>query len=252
MAKIPQTRSSNKTRTVYNVLADGEYEARIVRFVGLGVQEQPIYDGQKKDPAFKCAIQFELIGVDATGTVFENDADIVGKPIDPRPACQFKDFYLFPGAKRGNIFDLCQMIDPSLTAVPEDLDWFTQKMLGAVVNLKVGSYAAKDGTRKNTIVKNGIMAIPEKYKAGVGPARCDLVGFDPYVDSPTNAVAYAKLFKFQREDLAKAHDAVHIPYAGKEPIKLGEGQQAAPAATTATAGTTAAVADNSYDEDAPF
>lgn len=211
MAKIPSTRSARPSRS-YDVIADGDYDARIVRFVGVGVQDQPAYEGVAKDPAFKCFIQFELIDVNATGV------DSEGKALEPSPACQFKDYFLFPGAKRGNVFNLCQAIDPSIQAVPSDLTWFTETMLGKVVNVKVGHYVGKDGKARNKVV--AVTPIPTKYQAGVGQARCEMVGFDPYEETEAMKVAYAKLPKFQRDVLAEAKDAQHMPFAGTEPMKL--------------------------------
>ncbi|MCS5737451.1 hypothetical protein, partial [Herbiconiux daphne] len=135
---IPSTRSSKKSFTVYDAIPDGDYPARIVRFIGLGVQEQPEFKGEKKSPAFKATFAFELIDVDATGTEYENDQDKVGKAIDPRPSCQFLDAYLFPGAGRGKIFDLVQVLDPSVKEVPGNLEWFMDR-LGEIVSVRVGS-----------------------------------------------------------------------------------------------------------------
>ncbi|MFW3388334.1 UNVERIFIED_CONTAM: hypothetical protein RF648_20310, partial [Kocuria sp. CPCC 205274] len=67
---IPSSRSSKKSFTVYDAIPDGDYPARIVRFIGLGVQEQPEYKGEKKSPAFKATFALELIDVDATGTEY--------------------------------------------------------------------------------------------------------------------------------------------------------------------------------------
>ena len=53
---IPSMSSSKKTRTVYDAIANDVYDARITRFIGLGVQEQPEWQGEKKSPAFKCSI----------------------------------------------------------------------------------------------------------------------------------------------------------------------------------------------------
>ena len=246
MAKIPQTRSNTASKIKYDVLADGDYPARIVRFIGLGVQEQPMWEGQKKDPAFKCSIQFELIGLDTVGTKED------GTKTDPAPACQFKDYFLFPGAKRGGVFDLCQVIDPSLQAVPGDLDWFINN-LDAIVNVRVGSYTTKMGDKRNKVVS--VSAIPSMFKSQVGASRSDKVGFDPYVDSPDMMQAYSKLYKFQRDMLTEAHDSQHIVFAGKEPIKSeGNGAPAAPTTTTPTANPQSAPnpAAMDFDDDIPF
>lgn len=247
MAKIPQTRSASGSKAKYDVIPNDVYEARIVRFIGLGVQEQPEYQGQKKEPAFKCAIQFELIGVDATGT------DGEGKPIEAgRPSCVFKDFYLFPRAKRGGVFDLCNILEPGIEKVPEDLDWFISK-LGEPLMVEVGSYKTGAGDLRNKVV--GISPMSSRAKAKLDPARADLVGFDPYVDSPEMMGQYSKLFKFQREILAEAHDREVIPFAGKEPMSTapeGSDGKPAPAAQAAAPRTAEPNVAQDFDDDIPF
>ena len=242
MAKIPSAPKASKfPKVVYDVLDDGDYPARIVRYVGLGTQDQPEYQGQAKDPAFKCSFAFELIGVDATG-VDEN-----GEKIDPRPACQFGDFYLFPGAQRGKVFDLCKVLDPKIERVPDDQNWFIER-LGSIVNVQVGHYKTKTGEKRNKIV--GIGAVPTMFKNQVGAARLETVGFDPYEDTVDMFAAYSKLFKFQRDILAEAHDASAIPFAGKEPAKQNEQKEnASNTSTTASSNTADAVSD---EDDAPF
>lgn len=236
MSMIPTTRKNNTAKTTYDALPNDVYMARIVRFVGLGVQDQPEWQGEKKDPAFKCSFQFELLGVDATGT------DGEGKPIEPRPSCQFADFYLFPGAKRGKVYDLCRVLDPSLEKVPGDLGWFLDK-LGAVLNVNVGSYTAKDGTVRNKILS--LSPVPSMMRNAAPAARSEMVGFDPYADTPEMMSAYGKLFKFQRDMLGEAYDKQNIPFAGKEPAKNEDAKPAAPKAAP-QANT------NAYDEDVPF
>lgn len=222
---IPSTSSSKKTRTVYDVIENDVYDARIVRFIGLGVQEQPEWQGEKKAPAFKCSIQFELIDIDATGRTFEGDEDKVGKPIDPRPSCQFKDYFLFPGAKRGGVFDLCKAIDPTIEEVPRNLEWFMDK-LGEVVSVGVGSYTTKLGVTRNKITSVG--AVSSRNKSKVGEARSELVAFNPYADNPAMVQAYGKVYKFQRDMLVEAKDSQHIPFAGKEPVNTdGDGEKPA-------------------------
>lgn len=234
MANIPVTRSSAASKNVYNVLADGDYPARIVRFIGLGIQEQPEWQGQKKDPAFKCSIQFELIGIDATGV------DGQGKALEPRPSCVFKEYFLFPGAKRGGVFDLVRVLDPSLEKVPGQLGWFIGQ-LDSIVNVTVGHYITKTGEKRNKVVN--VSAIPGMFKSQVGPARCELVGFDPYEDTPEMFGAYAKMYKFQHSILAEAHDRANIPFAGKEVPKPDSGDsKPAPTATPTTVA----------DDDKPF
>lgn len=244
---IPSTRSSKRSRTVYDAIPDGDYPARIVRFIGLGVQDQPEFKGEKKSPAFKCTFAFELIGMDATGTQYENDQDKVGKPIDPRPSCQFYDAYLFPGASRGKVFDLCQVLEPGLKAVPGALEWFMER-LDDVVSVRVGHYKTKSGEIRNKV--EGVSAIPAMFKSQVGAARSDMVAFNPYVDTPEMMQSYSKLYKFQREMLVEAHDTANIPFAGKDPEGNGDGE--APATSGTPAAATPAPADVPFDDDIPF
>lgn len=212
---IPSNSVSKKSFTVYDVVPDGDYPARIVRFIGLGVQKQQPYKGEEKSPAFKCSLAYELIDVDATGREYQGEDDEEGKPIDPRPSCQFQDMFLFPGAKRGNVYDLCRCVDPSIQEVPRTLEWFMDK-LGEIVNVRVGHYINKRGEKRNKVVS--VSSIPNMFRKQVGEARCEMVAFNPYVDTPEMMQAYSKVYKFQRDLLAEAFDAKNIPFAGKEPI----------------------------------
>ncbi len=235
---------NNGPRNIWDAIESDTYEARLVKCVGLGVQEQPEWQGQKKQPAFKMAMTFELIDVDATGV----DKD--GKPLEPRPACQFKDYFLFPGAKRGGVYDLVRAIDPSLEAVPNNLEWF-EKALGSVINVEVGSYVNKSGQTRNKVV--GVSPVPGRNKERVGPARCEMQFFNPYVENDTMLASYSKLFKFQRDTLMEAHDKDNMPYAGKEPIQNDE-RQSAPVANPYDnkVATQQTPADMAFDEDIPF
>lgn len=248
---IPSTRNSKKSVTIYDVIPDGDYPARISRFVGLGVQEQPEFKGEKKAPAFKCSLAFELIGVDATGTEYENEKDASegknGKAIEARPSCQFQDMYLFPGASRGKVFDLVQVLDPSLKEVPGNLEWFMEQ-LNEVVNVRVGSYKDKRGNMRNKVVAVG--AIPSMFKNQVGAARLETLAFNPYVDSPDMMLAYSNLYKFQRDIIAEAMDKENIPFAGKEPLKQDNGGK--PQTTTNNSGTTSSEPPVDFDDDIPF
>ncbi len=202
---IPSVQN-NTPRNNWNAMEDDVYEARLVKCIGLGVQEQPDWKGEKKKPAFKMSMTFEIIDVDATGV----DRD--GKPLEPKPACQFKDYFLFPGAKRGGVYDLVRAIDPSQNSVPGNLEWFEQA-LDAVVNVEVSSYVNKAGVRKNKVV--GISPVPGRNKSRVGESRTEKQYFNPYSDSPEMEQSYNSLFNFQREILMEAHDKQNIPFAGK-------------------------------------
>lgn len=238
MAKIPSTKTSKFPKVIYDLLASTDYDARMTRFVGLGVQEQPEWQGQKKGPAFKCAITFELVGTDVTGK------DEEGKAVDPRPACMFADFFLFPGAKRGKVFDLCQILEPGIESVPDNLEWF-QKKLDSVLNLKVGTYKDKTGNIRNKT--ESLSPIPAKYQGAVVESRTDKVFFDPYEDTTEAFEAYSKVYKYQQEILANAIDKADIPFAGKEPAK-----QTPPTDKARTSGETDTAQSQNEEDDSPF
>lgn len=240
---IPTMRTANANATKYEAVAADTYPARLVRFVGLGIQEQPEFQGQKKDPAFKCSIQFELIGVNATGS----KAD--GTPVDPRPACVFQDYFLFPGASRGKVYDLCRAINPAMEKAPGNLEWFTGA-LGEAVLVQVGTYKTKTGETRNKVI--AVSPMPSFMKGSLDAAKCDIVGFNPYNDSESNFAAYSKLFKFQRDILMEAFDTANIPFAGKEPsLPSKDGNALAPASTASAA---AAITGTTVpeDDDVPF
>lgn len=236
---IPTMRNTGP-KNAWDSIENDTYEARLVKAIGLGIQEQPEYKGQKKNPAFKIALTYELIDIDATGV----DKD--GNPLEPRPACQFRDYFLFPGATRGGVFDLVRAIDPSLECVPNNLEWF-ESALGSVLNVEVGSYVGRDGRTRNKVL--GVSPVPSRNKERVGPARCETQFFNPYVETEDMLQSYSKLFKFQRDILAEAHDKDLIPFAGKDPMQNGAEEQSdnsKPKAPEAFKGSV------DFDDDVPF
>lgn len=248
MSMIPETNVARKYS--YTPIANGEYEARIVRVVGLGVHNQdPWIDpvtkaATPKAPAFRMDLAFELIGVDAQGV----DSD--GKPLDPKPSCQFKSYTVNPRAKNSGMLNLVKMIDPSIQALKGDLSWYKDMLLGQPVNLVVGSYVNKNGETKNTI--KSITPIPTKYRDGVAAARCDLIYFDPYVETDANVEAYSNLFPFQRNMLTMANDAKNIPLAGREVVKGSDTEQKEPTSTVPTIDKEPDVTGNAGDDSSPF
>jgi hypothetical protein len=250
MSSIPSFSSKPKIVREYNLIANGDYPARISRFIGLGVHEQPPYQGQAKDPAFKSMFEFELIGMDTSGEEITNAGtpEEERKPLDPTPSCQFSDMFLFPGASRGKVFDLCQVLDPSMDKVPRDLDWF-EAHLGAIVNVKVGRYTIKNGPNagkeRNTV--KGISAVPSMFKNQVGEARRTFVYFDPYVETDKAFSAYSQLFNYQRTMLEEALDHEHITYSGMEPAREEKGAQASTESNKVQAAEVGV-----EDEDIPF
>lgn len=248
MSMIPDTTTARKFN--YDVIKDGEYEARIVRVVGLGVHNQdpwidPVTKAvTPKSPAFRMDLAFELIGVDATGT------DSEGKPLDPKPACQFKSYTVNPRAKNSGMLNLIKMIDPNVQALKGDLNWYKEMLLGQPVNVMVSSYTNKAGQRKNSI--KGITPIPTKYRNGVAEARSPMVFFEPYAETDANLEAYTNLFPFQRNMLTQANDAKNIPFAGREVVKGSDTEQKEPTASIPTINTEPDVTGSVGDDDSPF
>lgn len=225
MAKIPTQQRANTNKTKYETVPEGLYPARLVRFVGLGSQPQPEYQGQVKDPAPKVAAVFELydqatgepldsVGIDSDGNEVKN------------PACVFQDYFLFPGATRGKVFELSESIDSKVQKVADDFDWFIER-LGAPVQVQVVNYPKKDGSTGAKVKKT--TGLSPMISRNLPPARSELVGFDPYEQDPKKyEKEYAKLFNFQRGIIKDALDAQYIPLAGTEPIKLDDAEHSAP------------------------
>lgn len=261
MASLPSTPSANSKKYVYDVLPDGEYEGRLVRMVGLGVQPQPAFTDRKtgitseKKPAYKAAITFELVANGngdrpmATGKIFNAEGEEEGI-IDPKPACQFKDYFINPRAKNSGILNLVQMVDPSITALSSDLDWYKEKLIDQPFSITVGNYTNKAGVVKNKIV--AINPIPQKYRKGVAEAQCPLIYFEPYTDNEEMLSIYNnELYPFQRNDLAAAVDKANIVYAGREPERRGD-EQRDPTSTTSGTPTQESPMPETFDDDCPF
>lgn len=201
MSNIPST-STGQT-TVYSLVKKGAYPARLVKFVGFGMQEQPPYQGQAKAPAFKGLFLFELIGKKITATRGDETKEL--------PAVIMASLNIFPGGKRGKTFDLCNVLDDSITAVPGDLEWFREQLNKAVI-VTVDTYTNKKNQERNSY--KGVSTMLEGME--VGEAETDLVFFDPYDGGEEMKAVYEKLLPWERNVLSEAIDAEHIPFAGME------------------------------------
>lgn len=250
MANLIPTTPKAKTKTEYELIKGDRYPARLTRIVGLGMQPQPEWKGEKKDPAFKVALTFELYNPEDCSPLVVNGVTAEGEKVT-RPACVFQDMFFFPGAKRGKVFDLCSAIQAGIESVPSDFNWFVDR-LGSPVNLEVEQWTSKkDPTKKGVSVK-GVSGISKMQSNAMAPAVTDLVSFFPYAENDANDIGYAKAFPFQRDILATAVDAQNIPYAGKEPKDLSDdanpaNPDAKPAGKPADA---PEVVD--FDDDIPF
>lgn len=251
MSTIPTFGGNGSSRKFnYDLIADGEYEARITRFIGLGVHKQDPWKDPKtgevkeKQPAFRADVTFELIGVDTSGT------DAEGNALEARPACQFKTYPVNPRAKNSGMLDLMKMIDPSITSLKADLSWFKEVLMGQPVNLVIGHYVNKAGEKKNKILS--IAPIPTKYRGGVGEARTEVVFFEPYSDSDENVMAYNKIYPYQRNMLTEALDKANIPLAGKEATAPSATEMSVGKPTVETIDKEPSVTGEAFDDDCPF
>lgn len=247
MAKIPTQKSNNTNKVDYELVAPDIYPARMVRFVGLGTQAQRAYQGKEKEPAPKVAVMFELYDPETGEPKMVKGKTAEGEIVE-RPSCVFKDYFLFPGAERGNVYDLSKALDPTITKVADDFEWFISR-LGAPLMVEVTHYPKKDGTTGTSV--GSVTGISRMVSKVMPPATSDLVGFDPYDgDIEKYAKAYSLIFNFQRTALAEAFDAQYIPLAGTEPQKFDDEKEekSAPMATT-TQSSPEAHSETNYEDD---
>ena len=267
MSFIPQATSSRpQSITVYPEIESDTYEARVVRVISLGMQEKVklIPDGRgswmkstnPKDVShvFQFALQFELIGLSSKGTKWEleNNKWNVVEEFAERASCVFNEYYVYAGGTRGNLFDLCQAVDPSITKIPNDLAWFKNKLLGAPVNLTLKSSPAKRKPEDDeqgkphkywTNVK-AVSGMSRRMSQGLPSAESALLFFDCYTNSDEMERAYAELPAFQRKKLEEAYDAANIPLAGTEPKDYSVDADAKPTETVEPS--------MDFDDDIPF
>lgn len=202
MSNIPS--ASTGQSTSYSIVKKGAYPARLVKFVGFGMQEQPPYKGQVKAPAFKGLFLFELIGKKIQAKK--------GEEVKELPAVIMASLNIFPGGTRGKTFDLCQILDDSIDKVPGNLDWFKSQLNKSLI-VTVGTYVSKkDNSERNCF--DGASMMLEGMS--VGDAESPLVFFDPYDGGAEMKAVYEKLLPWERKVLEAAVDAQHIPFAGME------------------------------------
>ena len=272
MSFIPTTNNFAPSVTVYPQIDSDTYEGRIVRVIALGMQNKtklvpngkggwtPSTLPQDTKPCFKLSLQIELIGMQSKGTKWELEGNKwqVKEEYSARPTCVFHDVWLYPNLSRGNFFDLLQSLDPSVTKVPADLDYFRDVMLGAPLNVTVKSVPARQSAEDAAYGKplryfnniKGTAGMSARIKKGLPAAESQLVFFDCYDGGEEMQAAYAELPKFQRDMLTEATDSVNIPLAGTEPIErpAPEEQGKAPVKETPVAD----VEEMDFSDDIPF
>ncbi len=257
MSMIP-TNAKPKTKMKYEQVTNGIYPARLVRIVGYGMQKQPEWNNEAKPDAFKVALTFELYNpntgapLDVAGyeVVMKDDVETKVDGTDvTRPSCVFQDMFFFPGAKRGKVFDLANALEAGIDKVPQDFDWFVEK-LGTPLQVNVEGWTSKAGNTGISVV--GVAGLPVMTANALAAPRTDLVSFFPYTESDLNDRGYAKMYPFQRTILTEASDSANIPYAGKEPKKFDDEAPKAPEEAKQGVATPANAPEVDFDDDIPF
>ena len=200
MAKIQGTNSGSKF--TYSLLDSDTYEARIVRFVFIGVQPQRPYQGQAKPDTLQAKVAFELIG--ETVTVTDNE----GKE-ETRPAVVFQDINVGgAGLTRGKAFDLIN------SALGEDKTFddtaLYKDLINCPVAVTVGQYDNKNTGKPSNCV-NGVGALGKRAKEKLEDSTVDTLFFDCYEDDAGMKDIFAGLGNFIQGKIKDAADSDHIP-----------------------------------------
>jgi hypothetical protein len=200
MAKINSAGNGSKFK--YSILEADVYEARVTRFVFVGVQPQRAFQGQEKPDTLQAKVAFELIG--ETVTVTDGD----GKE-ETRPAVVFMDINVgAAGLTRGKAFDL---INAGLGAEETFDDTALYKdVLNTPVAVTVGTYEDKrTGDTKNCV--NGVGPMGKRAKEKLEDSTVDNIFFDSYEDTEGMKEVFAGLGNFVQDTIKKAKDSNFIP-----------------------------------------
>jgi hypothetical protein len=200
MAKINQAGGGSKF--TYSLIEPDTYEARVTRFVFVGVQPQRAYLGQQKPDTLQAKVAFELIGETVTVT------DAEGKE-EQRPAVVFWDINVgAAGLTRGKAFDL---INAALGAEETFDDTAKYKdVLNCPVAVTVGDYDNKKTGNKSNCV-NGVGSVSKRIKESLEDSTVDNIFFDCYEDDEGMKEVFAGLGKYVQDTILKAKDGEFIP-----------------------------------------
>ena len=257
---------------VYPKMDSDTYEGRIVRVVSLGMHPKTklIPQGNSWIPSpnpadtqdcFKMTFQIEIIGLNAAGVKWEliDEKWEEVETYQERPVSVFHDVWVYPNATRGNFFDMLKAVDPDLTKVPSDLEYYGDTLLGAPINVMIKVNPDKKYTEadrkagKPRRYFNNVKAITgmsNRMKQSLPEAVSPLLFFNCFDGSEKMEAVYAELPKFQRELLAEASDAASIPFAGTEPKEYVDPNTAQEPSKVGTPSTSAGGMD--FDDDIPF
>lgn len=173
LKKRVQAAEPTTSNVEYDNLDETDYDSRLVMVADLGLQE-PHPSSESQNPVQSIALGLEICGEDVT---------VDG---ETRPRFMWtKPFNIYATlTERGSEIDYYSVFDPS--AKPGDVsDWDAQ--LGKPCSVRIEHVEGK-GKNEGKVFDNiaKIVAIPEKYRADVPPARMDCLIGD--ADEPDNHV----------------------------------------------------------------
>jgi hypothetical protein len=157
----------------------GEHEARLVYVADLGIQEGREHKGEKKPDVQQISLGFEVVG-----QTVEIDGEEKPRYLWLNP---FNIYHKL--TEKGKELEYYSIFDPSASE-GEVADWDAQ--LGKPCSIRISHNNGK-GKNEGKVFDNisGILAIPEKYQAGVAPATLEVgVGDADDEDNPVNAALF--------------------------------------------------------------
>jgi hypothetical protein len=201
MAKINSAGGGSKFS--YSLIEEDTYEARITRFVFVGVQPQRAFKGKEKPDTLQAKLAFELIGETVTVTNLEDGTE------EQRPAVVFMDINVgASGLTRGKAFDV---VNAALGADETFDDTAKYKdVINCPIAVTVGTYDNKRTGEKANCV-DGVGALGKRAKEKLEDSTVDTLFFDCYEDDEASKISYAGLGNFVQDTIKKAKDSNFIP-----------------------------------------
>lgn len=194
MAKLKgNPQSSNRT---YTIIEPDVYEARVVRMVFIGAQEQRPYKGEQKPDAVVAKFSFELIGETVTMTDGDETQEV--------PAVVYWDVTVpGPGVTRGKLHEIIEATGIGKETFGDTQDY--KGIIGMPLNVEVGSYVRKsDGVTVNCC--DGVSKMNKKAKERLEDCSVDTLFFDCYQDDEDSKEAWTQLGNFVRDKIRKSSD----------------------------------------------
>lgn len=205
MAKLQSTSTSSVS---YTTVEKDTYEARISRFIIMGVHKQRAHEGKAKPDVAMAKVAFELIGETITRTTADGSEEV--------PAVVYWDVTMpwsKRGISRGKLAELLQATDISENTLGDTQAY--ADLIGQPVNVVVAKYKSKfDDSWKNGV--NGVSSMSRKNKERLEDLTTNTCFFDPYEDSEEYKEKWTTLGNYVREKISEASDAAHIPAVQQE------------------------------------